>query len=394
MSLLEPVAEPMSERIIIMHVVHSLDIGGLENGVVNLINNLNHELFEHKLCCIKRSGPLAERISRPGIEIIEMRSGEGNQLTLPFRLARLFREKRPDIVHTRNWGTVDAIIGAKLAGTRTIIHGEHGREYHDIEGKNARRNLIRRMLSYLVDRYIVVSDELKLWLIEKVGVPARKVTKIVNGVDVEKFNDRDKRAARRRFGYGDGLKIIGTVGRLDPVKGQRYLIAAFAELQRRHPNALLLIVGDGPCRSELETLAGSLSIGHKILFTGERQDIPDLLKAMDLFVLPSLAEGISNTILEAMATGLPVVATRVGGNPELVADGLTGLLVPKGDSGALASAIAQYLLSPDLMKRHGTAARERAISRFALSGMIDAYQKLYLSTARGKFYASYNGRES
>lgn len=362
-----------------MHVVNSLEVGGLENGVVNLINNSDPELFAHKLCCIKRSGPLAERIARPDVEIIEMHGGYGNDFSLPFRLARLFRQKGPDIVHTRNWGTVDAIAGAKLAGVAGIVHGEHGREFHDMEGKNARRNRVRRLLSRFVDKYIVVSDDLRRWLIERVGVPAHKVTKIINGVDVDKFNDRDRPAVRRRLGYDGGAKIIGTVGRLDPVKGQRYLIAAFAELGRRHPDARLLIVGDGPGRQELEALARALGVRDKTIFAGERRDIPDLLKAMDLFVLPSLAEGISNTILEAMATGLPVVATRVGGNPELVAEGLTGLLVPSADSGALAAAIDWYLLSPKAMESHGAAARERAVSRFALSGMVEAYRELYLS---------------
>jgi glycosyltransferase involved in cell wall biosynthesis len=167
------------------------------------------------------------------------------------------------------------------------------------------------------------------------------------------------------------------VGRLDPVKDQAGLVRAFAHLRRQHPAAILVIAGDGPCRPELEALIGALALGSDVRLLGERKDVPEVLRAMDVFVLPSLAEGISNTILEAMATGIPVVATRVGGSPELVLDGHCGALVDPGNRDALAAAIAGYLAEPRQREGHGHLARRLAVTRFGLETMRQNYAALY-----------------
>ena len=170
---------------------------------------------------------------------------------------------------------------------------------------------------------------------------------------------------------------MGTVGRLDPVKDQASLVKAFATLRPTRPAALLIIVGDGPCRMELTNLVSDLGLGDRVLLLGERQDIPELMAAMDVFVLPSIAEGMSNTVLEAMATGLPVVATRIGGNPELIEDGLTGRLVPPLEMAELASGIDGYLDDAHIRALHGKASRHRAVERFDLAVMARAYENLY-----------------
>jgi glycosyltransferase involved in cell wall biosynthesis len=170
---------------------------------------------------------------------------------------------------------------------------------------------------------------------------------------------------------------VGTVGRLDPVKGQATLLRAFARVRSDHPDATLVIVGDGPCRGELATLVTGLELTTSAHLVGERHDIAALLRALDLFVLPSIAEGMSNTLLEAMATGLPVVATRVGGNGQLVEHGVNGTLVPVQDPSALAAAIGGYLADPGRGARHGEASRRRAVERFGLDHMRAAYEELY-----------------
>lgn len=360
-----------------MHVLDSLGIGGLENGVINLINKMDRERFSHAICCIGQSGKSAERLLVEGVEIFEMKKGEGKELLLPFRLARVFKKNRIDIVHTRNWGAVDGIIGAKLAGVNIIVHGEHGRDIVDPDGSNRKRNVIRRGLSFFVNRYVTVSKALREWLITVVGINERKIQAICNGVDTLIFNPDEKCLVRSKYGHNDDEIIIGTVGRLDPVKNQRLLIKAFAQLKSKYINITLLVIGDGPCREDLERLVEDLDLKQKVSFLGMRDNVPELMKLLDIFVLPSIIEGISNTILEAMATGLPVIATSVGGNPELVVDGKTGYLVPGEDIGSLEKALETYIHNPAIVKQHGTAGRERAVKEYALDKMVNNYETLY-----------------
>jgi sugar transferase (PEP-CTERM/EpsH1 system associated) len=288
-------------------------------------------------------------------------------------------------VHSRNWAAFDAVLGARVAGVPVVVHGEHGREIGDPHGVNRRRNRIRRVLSPLVRRFVAVSDDLRTWLIETVRVPARKVTTIRNGVDVERFGRHDRAAARRALGLDDHWVVTGTVGRLDPIKGQRGLIQAFATVAARCREARLVVAGDGPCRGELEGTVAALGLGDRVQLLGARRDVPVVLAALDVFVLPSIGEGMSNTVLEAMASGLPVVATRVGGNPELVEPGVNGCLVPAGDERALAEAIAMYGDDAHLRTLHGKASRDRAAGRFELGRMCSSYENLYAEclTRRG-----------
>ncbi len=369
----------------IMHVVHALGIGGLENGVVNLINHTDPDRFRHSICCISRSGQNAENLTGKNVEIFEMKKGEARDLSLPIKLAHLFMKAKVDIVHTRNWGAIDGIIGARLAGIPVAIHGEHGREIADPQGQNKRRNLIRKGLSYFIDSYITVSKELGEWLITQVGIDKKKVHIICNGVDTTRFNPDNKDLIRKKYHYTDQDIVIGTVGRLDPVKDQQLLIKAFAQLNLVHHRLILLIIGDGPSWKNLEKLASDLGVRTKIHFLGARTDVPELLKLLDIFVLPSIAEGISNTLLEAMATGLPVIATRVGGNPELVVDNETGYLIPKEDLGALVKSLDHYILNKHLRNQHGTTGRERVVREFSLDKMVARYEALYtdLITQKG-----------
>jgi sugar transferase (PEP-CTERM/EpsH1 system associated) len=380
----------------IVHVVHSLEVGGLENGVVNLINRLDGGCFTQVVCCLKGSGKLAERIERKDVEIIELGlSADGFRFPV-LKLSRVFRRIAPHMVHTRGWGTVDAVFAARLAGVPRVVHGEHGREWDDREGSNWKRNQIRRLVGLMVNRYVVVCKFFHSWLRQKCRVAEKKILHIPNGVDTTKFHplcaERKEQSPETRFALGAlrarlGLPVegvlLGSVGRLDPVKDFPTLLKAFAKARRDFPKAHLVVVGDGPLRRALASLAAELGLDSSVHWLGEREDVALLYRCFDLFVQASLFEGMSNTILEAMASGLAVVATDTGGNSELITSGENGRLVPVGDSESLARALSDYLRDSSRRQAHGQKSREIAAGNFDLSLMASRYAGLYREVISG-----------
>lgn len=371
---------PVDRRPRVVQVIPTLRTGGLENVVLRLVTHFDSSL-KQGVVTPARTGPLASRFPE-SVTVVAMGEQHRPDRLNAFRMARVFRSLAPDIVHTRNWTCIDAILGARLAGVRRIVHGEHGREAADPTGADPLRRRVRRALAPLVSRFVTVSQDLNRWLVEEVRVPARKVRTIYNGVDTSRFAPGDRGAARRALGIPPEAGVVGTVGRLDPVKDQAGLMRAVAGIQRARPT-VLVIVGEGPLRRALDGLRDELGLGDRLRLLGERQDIPQILQALDCFALPSVGEGVSNAILEAMATGLPVVATRVGGNVELVRDGETGRLVEVGQPEALARALAGYLSDPVVARRHGAAARARAERDFGLARMLNGYGELYRSLMGG-----------
>jgi sugar transferase (PEP-CTERM/EpsH1 system associated) len=275
-----------------------------------------------------------------------------------------------------------------MAGVPGRIHGEQGRDVYDLDGSNLKYNLFRRVMKLFIHRYIAVSSDLAGWLIHTIGARKDSVVQIYNGVDTRRFRPvTGFRCSVGPEGFApSGTLVVGTVGRMEMVKDQVTLVQAFLHLIETYPRARikvrLVIIGDGVLREQSLRLLKKAGAEHLAWLPGERSDIPELMRAMDLFVLPSLAEGISNTILEAMASGLPVVATRVGGNPELVEEGRTGLLVPPADPAAMAKAIHTYLDHPEQLARHGQAGRERAEIRFSMETMVDNYLAVYDSVLK------------
>lgn len=368
----------------VLHVVDALGVGGTELCTANVIER-TLERFAHAVCCVRDGGVIAERLEAQGVPVTVLHKRTGNDWTVPLRIARLCRQIAPDIVHSRNWGSIDAIIGARLAGVPVVIHSEHGRDAGDPNGTNRRRNRARRLLSVLVDRMAAVSDQLGRWLVEEVGIRETKVSVLKNGVDAEKFERCNDRAAlRERHGYAPEDIVVGTVGRLAAVKNQAALLEALGELLPVHGNIRVAIVGDGPERPALVQQIRSRGLDRTAALLGNRDDVSDLLSMFDVFVLSSIGEGLCNTILEAMAVGLPVVATAVGGNPELVEDGVTGLLVPAADAGALARAVERYAIDEQLRRDHGTAGRRRVLQQFTLDRMVERYVALYESELKRK----------
>lgn len=358
------------KKIRVVHVLYSFGTGGMEKGITTIVRNASEE-FEHSILCLHSSGETA-RLLPPDTPLIELYKPPGNSLVFLWKLIRTLRSLRPAIVHARNWGGTDGIIAARLAGIRLTIQGEHGWLIDDPEGLNVKRLNIRRFLDHWIQEYTCVSQHLKQWLFEVVKVK-KNVTQIYNGVDTQVFcPGKNGLKIRTELGIPEKTFIAGVVGRLDPIKDHPTLFQAFAELKKIRPEVRLLIIGDGPERIRLESLAVD-----GVMFLGNRLDVPTILQTLDVFVLPSVNEGISNTILEAMATGIPVITTKVGGNPELVEDGITGVLVSPGASKAIASALLRYLKNPDLRKLHGKHGRMKATQFFSIENMVKNYEAVY-----------------
>jgi len=381
-----PVPAPL-----IVHVVYRFGVGGLENGVVNLINRLPSQSWRHAVLSLTEIDPaFSARVVREDVHYTALRKGPGHAISLYPNLFRLFRELRPAIVHTRNLAALEATAPAWAAGVPARVHGEHGRDVGDLDGSSARHRWMRRAFSPFVTRYVALSPDLEHYLHDGVGIAANRIEQIYNGVDTSRF--RSPPAARSPIEgcpfKGSDCWIVGTVGRVEAVKDQSNLARAFVRAIHLHPTVRermrLVLVGDGALRPQVERILEEGGARDLAWLPGERADIPELLQGIDCFVLPSLAEGVSNTILEAMASALPVVATRVGANGELVEDGMTGRLVPAADSEALARAMVAYFDDPSTARRHGRTGRQLVERRFSLDRMVEGYHRLYSELLRNR----------
>jgi sugar transferase (PEP-CTERM/EpsH1 system associated) len=369
-------------RPLIMHVMHAFDVGGLENGVVNLINHLPRDAWRHAVVALTRITDFRQRVRRDDVTFIALDKAPGHVIGLYPRLYRLFRETKPAIVHTRNLAALEVAVPAWAAGVPVRLHGEHGRDVGDLDGSSRKYQWVRRIYRPFVSHYVALSRELERYLADNVGVPQQRISQIYNGVDAQRFHPARPRAAIAGCPFtGSDLWLVGTVGRMqavkDPVNLARAFVCALARDPALRARMRLVMVGDGALRAEVAATLAAAGVQDLAWLPGERSDVAEILRGLDAFMLPSLAEGISNTILEAMASGLPVIATDVGGNGELVVDGITGGLVPAADPDALAHAIVRQARDPDAARRAGRAARERAERMFSLDAMIDSHQRLY-----------------
>jgi len=387
-------------RPLVAHVVFRFDTGGLENGVVNLINHLPRDAYRHAIISLTDITDFRRRVLRADVQFIALQKRPGHAYKLYPRLLRLFREMRPAIVHTRNLAALETVVPAWAAGVPIRIHGEHGRDMLDLHGASRKYQWVRKLYRPFVTHYIALSRDLERYLRTDVGVPAARVEQIYNGVDAVKFRPADDgRAAIEGCPFRDPRYwLVGTVGRMDPVKDPLNLVRAFIQALQLAPakreRMRLLLIGDGALYSEARAMLGAAGIADLAWLPGERNDVPDILRGLDCFALPSLGEGISNTILEAMATGLPVIATNVGGNGELVEAGITGELVPAGDPHALAQPMLTYARDRDAAKTAGRNGRARIEREFSLEAMLGRYRGLYDRLLRAESPAAVRVKEA
>ena len=375
----------MKYPIKVMHILHTLGTAGLQKGVVNIANQLNSNGFEISICCLEQSGVFEERLNS-GAKVFVMNKQPGIDYVLPMRLARLFRSEGTMIVHTHNFATyLYGALGAGFALSPKVIHGEHGSLLQPPDGQ-PRHLVIRRYLSCITAAFHTVSADMRNALIRMTGIEPSKIVTILNGIDLAKFRKTPGSITRMLLGIQPEELVIGTVGRLAQVKNYELLIQAISEASHAGVHPRLLFVGDGPSRSRLESLTEQHHLEKQVLFLGDRSDVPELLNIMDIFVLPSFSEGLSNSIMEAMAVGIPVIASDVGGNPELVSHGETGFLFPSCDATALTQQILE--LVEDSEKRHkmGALGQKRMEELFTLDKMIQNYARLYRSVLGSSRY--------
>ena len=373
----------MTSRPLVVHILHRFDTGGLENGVVNLINRLPPAAYRHMVVALTEVTDFRRRLHDESVQCVALHKAPGHGARLYPRLYRLLRQHRPAIVHTRNLAALEMQVAAWAARVPVRIHGEHGRDVEDLDGTSRRHQRLRRLYSPFVHRYVALSQDLAGYLTDRVGIAPARVEQIYNGVDTERFapSPGGPRPIAGAPFAAPAHWLVGTVGRMQTVKHQTLLARAFVRMLALAPDlrerARLVLVGEGPLRAEAQAVLDAGGAADLAWLPGERGDVPEVMRGLDCFVLPSLAEGISNTILEAMACGLPVIATAVGGNPELVAAGRSGELVPADDVDAMAQALLQMARDPLRARAFGAAGREDVERRFSLQAMVAAYQGVY-----------------
>jgi len=373
----------VNDKPLIVHVVYRLDTGGMERVLVTVVNRTQLQ-YRHAVICLDGFSEFRELIEDPDVPCLALNKRPGKDWGCYFRLWKALRKLKPDLVHSYNFGALDAAPVAKLAGVRRVVHAERGRNASDPRGENRKYRNLRRWLLPFIDRYLAVSRDLQDWLTEKVGIDPSRVVFIPNGIDPANFvvapGMNEVRPILGSFAP-PGTIVIGTVGRLDPVKDQAGLVSAFNLLRESLPEVRerlrLVIVGEGPQRSVLEAQIAHLGLLEQVRLLGNRDNVPAILVEFDIFALSSIAEGMPGVLLEAMAAGLPIVATKVGGVSEVVSSEITGLLVAADSPHALAEALANYVSDEALRSRHGHAGRERVETGFSLNEMVSAYTTLY-----------------
>lgn len=387
----------MNEIPLVAHLIYRLDFGGLETLLVDCVNRMPVDKYRHVIICLTGyNSEFAKKITKPGVEVHALHKAPGLGLKTHADIWKLLRKLRPAVLHTYNLSAIEYTVAAALAGVPVRVHAEHGREASDPDGKNPKHNFLRRLVMPFVDVYVPVSGDLQRWLKTVIRVPDRKNLLVNNGVDTTHFAPLTDDASVRSHPFPQDCFVVGTVGRIQDVKNQRALVDAFIQLldvlpAERH-RLRLAIVGDGPLLPAIREKIAAAGIVDLVWLPGARSDIAEIMRGFSVFALSSIAEGTPVTILEAMSCGLPVVATRVGGIPEVVIEGETGQLVPPSDPAALANALAAYAREPGLGVQHGAEGRKRVEHTYSLAGMLSAYAQLYdtLLARKTKLQGSYS----
>jgi len=367
----------------VLHVISKLPIGGVENLLLMVLRNCNKAKFFPMVCSLSDRGEIGKEIEDLGFEVVCLNKLKHRiDWTIVKDIYRCIRKNDIQVVFSYQYhANLYGRIAAHLARVPCIIASVHN--VYTID-KKIHRRIINKYLSGWTDKIVAVSKAVKDDVLKYDLVPDEKVEIIYNGVDLSKFLDTNGDAVKQEFTIAPGVPVIGTVGRLTLQKGQRYLLEAISLLRKKFPDLVLLVVGDGPLKNELKDYAKSLGIQKSAIFTGSRRDVPSLLAAMDLFVLPSLWEGLSISLIESMAAGKPVITTDIPPIREVVNTDKVGILVPPQDSRTLAEAIEILLKNKGMAERLGKAARERVFSTFNIETTIRRYTDIFEDILRNK----------
>ncbi|MCD6386680.1 glycosyltransferase [Candidatus Sumerlaeota bacterium] len=374
---------PEHKPLKILRVITWLPMGGIERRIAELLPALKERGHHIEVVCLREYGPLAEELRSAGIrvELIPLKSRlhpAGIR-----KLAQYIREGNFDVLHSHMYrSNVPATIAGKLVRFKGIILAQ----IHNIDTWETRRQLwMDRFLSRWRDGLIAVSEQVRQEIIQRLRVPPEKCFVIYNGIQIEKYRDvKPVEGIRESLGILPDDFVVIMVARMVAQKNHRLVIDSAPEIIKSVPKVKFLFVGDGRLRPELQEQVRAKGLERHFIFTGTRTDIPQLLKISDVFVLPSFKEGFSNAIVEAMAAGLPVIASRVGGNAEAVIDGSTGILISPYDSSALANAVIRLAKDTSLRQRMSSAGSKRA-ENFSISEMVRRTESLYYQLCREKF---------
>lgn len=378
-----PIAIP-GRPLRVLHVVNSVGLGGTERGVLKIMEGLDPALFDQKVCAICTTSELGEHPAVRGKLLTAGKAENSGFEFLVLRLASIFRTFKPHIVHSRNWGGIEAVAAGRLAGVPVVVHSEHGYELDMMSGLPLRRRLLRRGFYSMCDAVFTVSGDLQTYHSRQGWLAPERIRVIPNGVDARLFapNNQLRERMRERFGYGRQAVVLGAVGRLVPIKAHGTLLRAAEQLITQGMDVQVLLVGGGPELGRLREYAlGSVALKDRATFAGPSLAVHELYQAMDVFVLPSIREGMSNTLLEAMACGLPCVATAVGSNGELVRDGFSGFVFTPEDVVGLVERLKRVVQQPETRATFAASARRHAVTFYSLDRMISAYADLYSELA-------------
>jgi len=368
---------------LVLHVVYRFDTGGIENGLVNLNNYMAPGRYRHAVLALRDITDFSQRIRRPDVALYALNKAPGHGVWQYPKLFKLFRQLKPAIVHSRNLAALEVQAPAWAAGVPVRLHGEHGRDMADLKGDNLNLQRTRRFYKNFIHHYTSLSPDLTHDLIHKIQVAPASITQTNNGVDTARFHPAPG-GPQPIVGCPfrpDHHWLVGTVGRMQAVKDPLMLAQAFVQALTLNPalqhRMRLVMVGEGPLRTQAQSVLAAAGFAHLAWLPGERGDVADIMRGLHLFALPSLAEGMCNTLLEAMASALPVIATAVGGNVHLVVPGLTGLLVDAGSAEPMALQLIKMATQPELAQSMGQAGRQRALENFSLQSMVANYATVY-----------------
>lgn len=347
------------------------NIGGMEMVAANILHRLDPRRYSVSLLCLNRENGVIPRLDRARVPVEVIEKQKGLDATLVPRLSWHFLRTRPDLIHTFNEGAlIYGFPAARLARVPAVVHADHGRL--PVRERPLLR-AVRIRFTKMADHIVAVSEDLRRLMVEKEGVPEDKVTIVTNGVDLIPFDQEwDRASIRRDLGVTQKDWVVGTVGSLSPQKNQALLIRSAA----RVPNMKVLIAGAGRLEGHLETLIAELKLEDRVFCVGQQRDIPRFLSALDLFALPSITEGTSLALLEAMAARLPVLATDVGGNRAVLEN--TGLLVPSDDVDAMSDKLAWCRKHRAKCKALGLSGRARVEARYSLDRTVATYDEIFM----------------
>jgi len=366
-------------RITVGHTIYAFRDGGMERGLLNLINYGDQDHFRHIILCLTDAGAFAKLLDAPNCEVVELKKREGNDWRLPWRIAQAARSHAIDVLHARGWpAMVETAVGAQLAHVPATVYTFHGKTFEELQGVSFKRRWIQRAVIRRYQRVLTLNGCMRADLAAECSLAEDLIHIVANGVAAEIFRPReDATELRGEFSLPTGRIILGNVARLDPVKNHEVILRALALISDRNRRPFFLLVGEGPHRSALQRMIEQLGLAPDVHLFGYSDRIPELLNCMDLYVQSSFYEGFSNTVLEAMACGLPVLATDVGGTGDILTEGREGFFFRPDDVERLTALILRLAGDARLRRGLGECGRRRVEELFTVQSMVLKYENIY-----------------